>query len=341
VIDSPAPGACSASPPGCRCSSSRCSGCGRSAIATGHRGRPTTGSAAGARRWRGPPTRSTTRCCPRTRRRRDGFFLMVGLAVDDRHEGDRGRGWRGRGSFEHGDGPGAVERVLERLLARRLLRQTRGPAGGRAAGRGSRTRRWCATGRASQSGCRRRRTASVSGAGSRPRPASGCGSARGKSALMDEVELREDERWIDGRGRSRAAAERRSARADSHAAAIASPRFARRQRFSARPADRGDGRPGGDAGAHRGRVSQGAAGARPAIAKRALENLQLLTAAAMEQGRSLLLDGHVRPMRALPYLVESEATRGRGLPRASPHGRVHRAAHAVRAGGAAARRWSP
>jgi len=27
----------------------------------------------------------------------------------------------------------------------------------------------------------------------------------------------------------------------------------------------------------------------------------------MEQGRSLLLDGHVRPMRALPYLVESEA----------------------------------
>src|SRR5262249_55599068 len=51
------------------------------------------------------------------------IFLMVGLAVDDRHEATRTRVARAR-VFEHGDDPGRVERVLERLLQARLLRQT-------------------------------------------------------------------------------------------------------------------------------------------------------------------------------------------------------------------------
>ena len=54
-------------------------------------------------------------------------FLLVGLAVDDRHEATRARVPRAQ-FFDHGDDPGRVERVLDRLIRARLLRQTQAEA---------------------------------------------------------------------------------------------------------------------------------------------------------------------------------------------------------------------
>src|SRR5215468_4508620 len=124
------------------------------------------------------------------------IFLMVGLAIDDRHEATRTRVARAR-FFEHGDDPGRVERVLERLLQARLLRQTvaeqaaepRVEVAHEALVRNwPRLAEWLQE--AQTSLAERRRFEAKAREWVR--------LGRGKSALMDEVELREAQRWLDG-----------------------------------------------------------------------------------------------------------------------------------------------
>ncbi len=234
------------------------------------------------------------------------ILLMVGLSVDDRHEATRTRVARAR-FFEYGDDPGRVERVLDRLIAARLLRQTAGPLDGQPrveVAHEALVRNWPRLAEwlqeAQTSLAERRRLEAKAREWVR--------LGRGKSAVMDEVELREAQRWIGGAASLglRPSADLLALIARSEKAVAA---LARRHRFML---------------ARLITVTIALAvmlvitwvqyqAAQHAHAhelanekQRQLDNERLLGMASMEQGREQLLDGLVtHPMRALACLVEA------------------------------------
>jgi WD40 repeat protein len=234
------------------------------------------------------------------------IFLMVGLAVDDRHEATRTRVARAR-FFEHGDDPGRVERVLDRLLEARLVRQTAGALDGQPrveVAHEALVRNWPRLAEwlqeAQTSLAERRRFEAKAREWVR--------LGRGKSAVMDEVELREARRWLDDAARLglRPSADLLAliARSEQRVAALA-----RRHRFMIARLIVSAGvlavmlvitwlqyQAARRAHAHELAIEQ----------QRQLDTTRLLGMASMEQGRELLLDGVVtHPMRALTYLVEA------------------------------------
>src|SRR6185503_7669472 len=129
------------------------------------------------------------------------ILLLVGLSVDDRHEPTRMRVRRSQ-LLASGEDPGRVERVLDRLIAARLLRQTAGEPGvpvevevaHEALVRNwPRLAEWLQEAQASLAERRRLENKAVDWVR----------RDRTRLALLDEVELREAQRWRDspaGRG---------------------------------------------------------------------------------------------------------------------------------------------
>jgi WD40 repeat protein/energy-coupling factor transporter ATP-binding protein EcfA2 len=244
------------------------------------------------------------------------ILLLVGLAVDDKHERTRMRVPRSQ-FFESTDDPGRIERVLDRLIEARLLRQTAGRRGAAPqveVAHEALVRNWPRLAewlQEAQTGVARWLQQEVQagiaeGRRLEAKAVEWVGRGRDRRALLDEVTLRQAERWrdsaaghrlrasdellelIDTSRRQVAAGIRRRRVALAGFAAvvvvvIATLSIAVWQFRNARSA--------------RGEASD-------SRAQREIETRRLLGMTNLEQGRSLLLDGRpVHPMRALPYLV--------------------------------------
>jgi len=229
------------------------------------------------------------------------IFLLVGLAIDDKHELTRTRVPRSR-FFEHGDDPGRIERVLDRLIQAQLLRQTVSPQGAEPqveVAHEALVRNWPLLTEwlqeAQTSLAQRRRLEA--------RAKEWIQLDRDPRALLDEVELREAERWLDS-----AAGIGLRASGDLLALITSS-----RQRMESNVRQR----VASAVRRHRWTIAGLVAVATVLLAmlvitvrqNRVAQDAQLATShflgtANLEQGRDLLLDGSLaRPMRALPYFV--------------------------------------
>src|SRR5262245_56399696 len=228
------------------------------------------------------------------------ILLLVGLAVDDRHEPTRMRVRRSQ-LLGSGEDPGRVERVLDRLIGARLLRQSASEPGAPAevevahealVRNWPRLAEWLQEAQASL-GERRRLEAKALDWVRRDRT---------RLALLDEVELREAERWRDSQaGRSLGASAELLEIIEASRAQLEA--MARRRRFALF----------GLATAVVVLVGmlwltvfhyRSAQQARRLEHASQHETRRLLAMTYMEQGRALLLDDRpARPMRALPYLL--------------------------------------